>query len=113
MYTATLNELKAVQEASAQAGQSGAVNKISLESTAQDDDFREVKRRKRKSLITPHRQPRNLLNQSPRLQLPNPVLISNFFATFSSIDMDTGDYWSRERTIGTGGPQNNQVDSHK
>jgi hypothetical protein len=32
---------------SAQAGQSAAVNETSLESTAQDDDFREVKRRKR------------------------------------------------------------------
>jgi hypothetical protein len=36
MFTVTLNELKAV---SAQAEQSGAVNRTSLESTAQDDDF--------------------------------------------------------------------------
>jgi hypothetical protein len=47
MYTVTLNELKAVFNASAQAGKSGAVNKTSMESTAQDDDFREIKRRKR------------------------------------------------------------------
>jgi hypothetical protein len=34
---------------SAQTGQSGAVNKTSLESIAQDDDCLEVKRRKRHS----------------------------------------------------------------
>jgi hypothetical protein len=47
MYTVTLNELKVVLKASAQAKQTDAVNKTSLESTAQDDDFREVTRRKR------------------------------------------------------------------
>jgi hypothetical protein len=47
MYTVTLNELKAVLKESAQAKQSDAVNKTSLESTAQDDDFQEVTRRKR------------------------------------------------------------------
>jgi hypothetical protein len=44
MYTVTLIQLKAV---SAQAKHSDAVNKTSSESTAQDDDFREVKKRKR------------------------------------------------------------------
>jgi hypothetical protein len=48
IYTATLNELKAVLKLSAWTGQSGAVNKTSLDSTAQDDDFREIKRRKRR-----------------------------------------------------------------
>jgi hypothetical protein len=43
MYTITLNGLKVVLKMSAQAGQSGAVNKTSVESTAQDDDFHEVK----------------------------------------------------------------------
>jgi hypothetical protein len=47
MYAVTLNELKNVLKLSAQAGQSGAVNKTSVESTAQDDDFQEVNRRKR------------------------------------------------------------------
>jgi phosphatidate phosphatase PAH1 len=47
MYTVTMNELKAVLKVSAQAGQSGAVNKTSVKSMVQDDDFREVKRRKR------------------------------------------------------------------
>jgi hypothetical protein len=41
MYTVTLNELKAAMKASVKAGQSGAVNKSSVESTAQDD-FLEV-----------------------------------------------------------------------
>jgi hypothetical protein len=46
MDTVTLNELKAVLKMSAEGGQSGAVK-----STAQDDDFREVKRQKRHSSI--------------------------------------------------------------
>jgi hypothetical protein len=40
----TLNELKVVLKMNAQAGQGGAVSKTSVESTAQDDDFREVKK---------------------------------------------------------------------
>jgi hypothetical protein len=40
-------KLKAVLKVNAQAGRSGIVNKTSLESTAQNDDFQEVKRRKR------------------------------------------------------------------
>jgi hypothetical protein len=55
MYTVTLNELKAVLKVSPQAGQSGAVNKTSVESTAQEDDFREVRDTKGISLIIPHR----------------------------------------------------------
>jgi hypothetical protein len=47
MYTITLTELKAVFKMSAQAGQSGTMYKTSVESTAQDDDLREVKRLKR------------------------------------------------------------------
>jgi hypothetical protein len=47
MYTVTLNELKAILKVSAQGRQSGAVTKTSVESTAQDDDFLEVKRNKR------------------------------------------------------------------
>jgi hypothetical protein len=45
MYAITLNEMKAVLKVSAQAGQSGAVNKTSVESMAQDD-FQKVKRHK-------------------------------------------------------------------
>jgi hypothetical protein len=42
MYTVTLNELKAVLNVSAQAGQSGEENKTSMASMAQDDYFWEV-----------------------------------------------------------------------
>jgi hypothetical protein len=58
-YTVTLNELKAVLKVSAQAGQSGAANKPSVESRAQDD-FQEVNR---------CRQPRSRLNKSQHPQL--------------------------------------------
>jgi hypothetical protein len=47
MYAVTLNELKTVIKVNTQARQSGAVNEISVESTAQDDDFPETKKRKR------------------------------------------------------------------
>jgi hypothetical protein len=47
MYAVTLNEMRVVLKVSAQEGKSGAANKTSVESTAQDDDFQEVKRRKR------------------------------------------------------------------
>jgi hypothetical protein len=43
MYTVTLNELKAVLNLNAYAGQSGTVNKTSAEPTAQDDDYHEIK----------------------------------------------------------------------
>jgi hypothetical protein len=48
MYTVTLKELQAVLKVNTEAGQSGAVKKISFETTAQDDDFQEIKRRKRR-----------------------------------------------------------------
>jgi hypothetical protein len=47
MYTGTLNEMKAVLKRSAQEGQSGAVNKTSVESTTQGDNSQGVKRRKK------------------------------------------------------------------
>jgi hypothetical protein len=47
MYMVTLNNLKAALRVSAQAERSGAVNETSVDSTAQDDDFREVKRGRR------------------------------------------------------------------
>jgi hypothetical protein len=48
MYQVTLKELQDVLKEKAQAGQNGAMNKTSLESKAQDHDFQEVKRRKRR-----------------------------------------------------------------
>jgi hypothetical protein len=47
MCLATLHELKAILKVNAQAEQSGAVNKTSGESMAQDGHFQKVKRRKR------------------------------------------------------------------
>jgi hypothetical protein len=61
IYTLQLNELKAVLKVNAQAGQCGAVTKTSFESAAHDDDFQEVKRRKRHILMIPRRQPRSRL----------------------------------------------------
>jgi hypothetical protein len=49
MYAVTLNELKAVLKVCAQEGQSGAVSKTTVETTAQDDDFQEEKRRERQT----------------------------------------------------------------
>jgi hypothetical protein len=43
MYTVTLKELVAILKVNAQEGQSGVMNKTSLESAAQDDDFQELK----------------------------------------------------------------------
>jgi hypothetical protein len=61
LYKLTLNEVKAV---SAQAEQSGAVNQTLSESTAQDDDFREVRNARGKTPMIPHSQPRSRLKQS-------------------------------------------------
>jgi hypothetical protein len=47
MYMVTLKELNTILKVKAQARQSEAVNKTSLNSTAQDDHFQEVKRCKR------------------------------------------------------------------
>jgi hypothetical protein len=47
MYAETLNAPKAVLKVSAQEILSSAVNKTSVESTAQDDYFQEVERRRR------------------------------------------------------------------
>jgi hypothetical protein len=47
MCTVTLNEFKAILKVSAQAGQTGVVNRTSVESTAKDGDFLEVNRCKR------------------------------------------------------------------
>jgi hypothetical protein len=48
MEKVTLNELKVILKVSAQAEQSDAVNKTTVESTAEDDDFQEAKRGKRR-----------------------------------------------------------------
>jgi hypothetical protein len=92
-YTVTLNELKAALKVSAQTGKSGAVNKTSVESMAQDDDFREVKRRKREtSNDTSHTTKKSLklVPTSAAVKLPpKAVLTRDFFALLRTTDIDT------------------------
>jgi hypothetical protein len=62
--------LKAVLKVSAQAGQGGAANKTPVESTAQDDDFQEAKRHKRRiSNDTSQTAKKSTKNQSQHPQL--------------------------------------------
>jgi hypothetical protein len=69
MYTVTLNKLKAVLKVGAQAGKSGAVKKTSAESTAQDNDFREVKRSKKHISNGTSQTDKNSTNQFQHPQL--------------------------------------------
>jgi hypothetical protein len=91
MYTVTLKELKSVQKVSAQAGQSGAVNKTSVESTAQDDDFQEVKARMHISNNTTQRAKKSTkIPISADVKLPLVVVLTrNFFAPLRTTDTDT------------------------
>jgi hypothetical protein len=93
MYAVTLKELKAVLRVSAQAGQSGAVNTTSVEAMAQDDDFQEAKRRKRRiSNDTSQRAKKSNkpIHTSTAVKLPpKAVLTHNFFAPLRTTDRDT------------------------
>jgi hypothetical protein len=101
MYMVTMNELKATLKVSAQAGKS-TVNKTSLESMTQDDDFHEGKRHKShisnntsqaaKKSTTPV--PTSAVAKLP----PKAVLTQNFFAPLRPTDMNMV-------TIGAGGSQ--------
>jgi hypothetical protein len=86
-----LNELKAVMKVSAQEGQSVAVNETSLESTAQGDDFQEVKRRKRRisddTVQTAKKSTKSVPTSSAVKLPPKAVLTHNFFAPVRSNDM--------------------------
>jgi hypothetical protein len=85
MYTVTLKELKAALKVNAQAGQSGAVNKTSFESTVQDDDFQQVKRRWRHiSNDTSETGKKSAVKQPPKT-----VPTRNFFAPLRTNGMDT------------------------
>jgi hypothetical protein len=85
--------VKAVLKVSAQAGQSGAVNNTSEELTAQDDDFQEVKRRKRYISINTSQTPKKSnkpIPTSPVVKLPPKTVLSrNFFTPLRTKDMDT------------------------
>jgi hypothetical protein len=92
LYTVTMNELKAVFKVSAQAGQTGAANETSVESTAQDDDFNEVKRRKRLISNDTSQTAKNSTKPVPTsagvMLPPKTVLTRNFFVPHRSIDVD-------------------------
>jgi hypothetical protein len=79
---------------SSQEGQSGAANKTSLESKAQDDDFQEVKRRNRCTISNNTWQAAKKATKpvptSAAVKLPpKAVLTSNFFAPLRTTGMDT------------------------
>jgi hypothetical protein len=90
MYTVTLIELKAV---CAQVKCSGAMNKPSSESRAQDDDFREVKKRKRHNFDdTSHsakKSTKAVLTSAAVKLPPKAVSTRNFFAPLRTTNMDT------------------------
>jgi hypothetical protein len=92
IYTVTLNELKAIQKVSIQAGQSGVVNKSSVESTAQDD-FQEVKRCKRNvsnNTSQSAKKSTKPVAASTAIKLPpKAVSTRNFFALLRTTYMDT------------------------
>jgi hypothetical protein len=93
MYTVTLNELKAILKVGAQAGQIGAVNKTSVESMAQDDDFWALKRCKRhisNNTSQPAKRSTKPVPTSIDVKLPpKAVLTCNFFAPLRTTDMVT------------------------
>jgi hypothetical protein len=89
MYAVTLNELWAILKVSAQEEQSGAVNKTSVESMAQDNDFREVKRCKRHISHTAKKWTKPV-PMSAAVKLPSKtVLTHNFFTPLRATDMET------------------------
>jgi hypothetical protein len=93
IYAITLNELKAVLKVSAQEGQSGAVNKTSVETTLQDDDFQEVKKRRRhisnNTSQTAKKSTKPVSASSAIKTPPKVALTHNFFAPLRTTVMDT------------------------
>jgi hypothetical protein len=92
MYAVTLNELKGVLKMSVQEGQSGTVNKTSVESTAQDDDFQDVKRRIRHISNNASQTAKKSTKPVPTSAVvklpPKAVLTRNFFALLRTTDKD-------------------------
>jgi hypothetical protein len=92
MYAVTLKELKVILKVSAQAGQSGAVNKTSVESTVLDHDFQEVKRRRGLISNDTSQTAKNSTKPVPAFaaeKLPPKAVIYNFFTSLRSTDMDS------------------------
>jgi hypothetical protein len=90
MYTVTVNELKAV---GAQAKHRVTAKKISSEPTAQDDEFWEVKRRKRYNSNGNSQSAKNSIKSVPKsaaVKLPPKAKSTrNYFAPLRTTDMDT------------------------
>jgi hypothetical protein len=93
MYTETLNDLKAVFKVGAQAGQSDTVYKTSVESSAQDEDFQKVKRRKRHKFNDTSQIAKKSTKPVPTSTavklLTNAVLSPIFFALLRSTESGT------------------------
>jgi hypothetical protein len=93
MYTVILNELKAVMKVSAQAGQNCVVNKTSVESAAQDDDYHEVKGRNRNISNNTSQTAKKSTKPVPTSAAvklpPKAVRTPKFFAPLRTPDMDT------------------------
>jgi hypothetical protein len=107
MCAVRLNELTAVLKVSAHAGQSGAVNRTSVELTVQDD-FQEVKKRKR-NISNDTSQTAKMLSKSvPKSAAvklsPKAVITRKFFAPLRITGMDT-ETTGAENTTGAGGFQ--------
>jgi hypothetical protein len=87
-----LNELKANVKVSARAGQSGVVNKTSVESSAQGDGFQEVKRRKRhitNDTSQTAKKSATLVPTSAAAKVPpKAVLTRNFLLPLRTTDLD-------------------------
>jgi hypothetical protein len=102
MYTVTLKELKAVLMVYAQAGQSGAVNKTSVESKAQEDNFQQVKRCKRHisnyNSETAMKSTKLVPISTALKQPPKAVSTHTFFAPLRTNDMDA-EITNRENTL--------------
>jgi hypothetical protein len=99
MYTVTLKETKGIIMVSARAGQSGAVNKTSVKSIAQDNDFQQVKRRKRHiskdTLQTAKKSNKQVPTSAADKLPPKAVSSGNFFTPLRTSVVDT-------ETIGVG-----------
>jgi hypothetical protein len=88
-----LNELEAVLKVKAQPGKCGAVTKTSLQSAAHEDDFQELKRRKRHISNGTSQTAKKSITSAPKSaagKLPTKTVINrNFFAPLRIDNMDT------------------------
>jgi hypothetical protein len=117
MYTITLKELKAVLKVNTQAGQSGAVNKTSMEWMTQDDYFQQVKRRKRYILTYTSQTAKKSTKPVPTSTAvkppPKAVLTRNFFEPLRTIDMNTKITDAQRTHYRSSSLPENHVGSHK